>query len=170
METIEDFYNQAEANVQPFNNFVANNGLVGEIGADHICYNCESGSVFEWMRRLFEAQSSFIYQSIISGRRIAYIKLKRKIPTVAGEINYLELSDQKPGGCQRNSFDHIEFYLIIPADYHDYAWRLRVEKGLEVIEEKRPHHWTYGIPLGKDFTARLAPSRLVTKIRQREFV
>src|SRR5689334_22842477 len=70
--------------------------------ADRIGYKCHSAEEFERIRRSFEQESCFIYQSIISGRRIAVIRMKRVIATPLGEICFLELSDQKHDGRQQS--------------------------------------------------------------------
>ncbi len=106
IKTLEEFYTEAEKSTRSFDNFAHKHSLQGKTGADHICYKCDSKESFDNIRALLEFESEYVYQSIISKRRIAYIKLKSGISTALGEINFLELSDQKPDGSQKNGFDH----------------------------------------------------------------
>ena len=94
MQTVEDIFHQAEIFIELFNNFATKHNLEGRIIPDHICYKCESKESFETLRALFEAESEYMYQSIISGRRIAVIRFKESIQTSVGPIYFLELSDQ----------------------------------------------------------------------------
>lgn len=75
---------------------------------DHICYKCESKEEYETLRSFFEIEDKFVYQSIISKRRISIIGFKKHIKSIFGDIKYLELSDQKPDKSQKSKVDHIE--------------------------------------------------------------
>jgi predicted metalloenzyme YecM len=122
--------------------------------------------VFEALREVFETESDFVYQSIISGRRIAIIKLKKGIETRAGVLQYLELSDQKPDNSQRNSFDHIEIYPIA-LSYKELITRLE-SGGVSLVRVERPHHTTYDSKLGDYYSVKLTERALVDKIRNKE--
>src|SRR5665213_2804314 len=110
MENIEEFYSESEKYVALFDAFAAKHHLVGRAQADHLCYKCGSKESFEKLRELFESASEYIYQSVISNRRIAIVRFKKGIETSLGTIHFLELSDQKPDRSQQGGFDHIEAY------------------------------------------------------------
>lgn len=165
IKTIDDFYTSSRKYVDEFNLFAEKHGLEGVVKADHICYKCESKESFESIRAIFEQNSEYIYQSIISKRRISYIKLKRGIETVLGTINFLELSDQKPDGSQVNGFDHIEVYGVA-ISYDDIVSRL--EKSEKVIKVERPHHTTHDVEIKDGFFFRCTQEPLVEKIRREE--
>ncbi|MEN9560736.1 MAG: YecM protein, partial [Candidatus Parcubacteria bacterium] len=112
MKTIEEFYVEAGKFVTIFDTFAEKHDLVGRAQADHLCYKCDSKDSFERIREMFEGASEYIYQSIISRRRIAIIRLKKGIGTDLGIINFIELSDQKPDNSQKDGFDHIEAYAV----------------------------------------------------------
>lgn len=134
--------------------------------ADHICYKCGSREEFENLRHLFEGESEFMYQSIISKRRIAIVKFKKPLTTVLGDIWYLELSDQKPDGTQTSGFDHMEIY---PSEgTMDALAESLEEKGTPLEKIERPHHVTYDGIIEGNFKIRLEPEPLVEKIKREE--
>ncbi len=136
--------------------------------ADHICYKCSDSAEFERIRAMFEAESVFIYQSIISKRRIALIKFLAPIPTALGDISLLELSDQKPDGSQTSGFDHIEIY---PAhgSIEDFVTSLET-KGAIFEKIVRPHHTTFDATIIADFKIRIEPEALLEKVMMTEMV
>lgn len=167
MQTVEDIFHQAEIFIELFNNFATKHNLEGRIIPDHICYKCESKESFETLRALFEAESEYMYQSIISGRRIAVIRFKESIQTSVGPIYFLELSDQKPNLSQRDGFDHIEAYPV-GWSYSDMVFEL--QKTEQVLEVIRPHHSTHDIDIGGGFLFRCTQWPLIEKIKSIEMI
>ncbi|MEK7078299.1 MAG: VOC family protein [Patescibacteria group bacterium] len=167
INTIDDFYTEAEKYVQEFNAFAEKNSLTGISKADHICYKCDSKESFEYIRAIFESNSDYIHQSIISQRRLAYIKFKRGIETALGPINFLELSDQKPDGSQQNKFDHIEVYPVT-ISYDGFIKKL--EASNKVTKVERPHHTTHDIDMGDGFIFRCTTEPLIDKIKKSEML
>lgn len=165
--TIDDFYTNSESCVNLFNHFSISHALRSIAKADHLCYKCESKKSFEEMKKLFENNSFFVYQSIISNRRIAYIKLKKGVSTVLGVIDFLELSDQKPDGSQREGFDHIEVYPTA-ISYEELIKKL--EKTEKITKVIRPHHTTHDINIGNDFLFRCTEEPLLAKIKREEII
>jgi len=163
--TIEDFYADAQKYVGWFNSFAKKHGLEGVAQADHICYKCDSQQSFEAMRAIFEKNSEYIYQSIISKRRISIVKLKQGIETVLGPIYFLELSDQKPDGSQVDGFDHIEVYGV-RISYDDMVAKLATSE--KVIKVERPHHTTHDVEIKDGFLFRCTQEPLVDKIKRDE--
>ena len=168
ISSIDQFYSEAEKVTTEFNDFVSANGLSSKARSDHICYKCDSSEKFELMKKMFEDKSNsvFIYQSIISGRRIAYIALKRAIKTVLGDILFLELSDQKPDGSQTDRFDHIEIYPV-SMTYNELVEAMK-QTGVDVNEVVRPHHTTHDSDIGGGFLIRLTEGPLLDKIKNEE--
>jgi predicted metalloenzyme YecM len=167
MTSISEFYSGAEKFITRFNVFAEKHDLVGRAKADHICYKCDSTESFEERRALFEHESLFVYQSIISNRRIAYIGFKKGIETVLGTIMYLELSDQKIDGSQKEGFDHIEVYPTA-LSYEDMVHELSVTE--KVVHVARPHHTTDDIDIVDGFLLRCTQGPLIEKIKEDEFV
>lgn len=165
MKSIEDFYSEAEKFVERFNAFATKHHLLGRAEADHICYKCGSKGSFEQMREMFENESAYIYQSIISKRRIAILRLKRGIETSLGTMHFLELSDQKPDHSQRDGFDHIEVY---PVGRPYGAMVTELEASEKVIKVERPHHTTHDIDIGEGFLFRCTEGPLIEKIKKSE--
>ncbi len=135
------------------------------VTADHFCYKCGSTVEFEHLRALLEQESVFVYQSFISKRRIAIIKLRVPLKTPVGEIGLLELSDQKPDGSQKSGFDHIEIYPnngFIEPLVHALE-----EKGMLFEKILRPHHTTLDGRMGA-FLIRLEEEPLLRKILREE--
>lgn len=165
IESIEDFYQSAKPYVELFDEFVRTHALAGRAAADHICYKCESATSFEDMRRMFEGNAMYLYQSIISKRRIAIVRLQSPIETVLGPILYVELSDQKPDGSQREGFDHIEAYPTAMS-YDEMVHEL--EEREKVIRVERPHHTTHDIDMGNGFLFRCTQGLLIEKIKGSE--
>ncbi len=165
IKTIQDFYTEAHISVEYFNTFVEKHNFSGKGIADHICFKCGSKESFEFIRALFENESAYIYQSIISKRRIAIVKLKQAISTHLGDITMLELSDQKPDGSQKEGFDHIEVYPV----GQTYAEMVADLEKTEIVKKvERPHHTTYDIQITDDFIFRCTEGPLLEKIKNSE--
>lgn len=168
ISTLDQFYNEAAESAALLNAFAKKHDLANIARADHICYKCSSSNVFETMRMMFEFRSAYIYQSIISKRRIAYIKIPRSLSTSLGDINFLELSDQKLDGSQTDRFDHIELYPI-GISYEELVQK--IVRGGEVAEKvERPHHTTHDVKLDTGFLVRFEPDALVDKIKREEMI
>lgn len=165
--TIEQFFKIAEPHVAFFNAFSLTHDLIGKAAADHICYKCGSRRTFEQIRALFEYESVYMYQSIISDRPIAYIRFKKGIETELGIIYYLELSDQKPDGSQKEGFDHIEVYPVSQS-YDELVQKLA--KDVPVMHKERPHHTTDDIEMEHGFLFRCTRGPLITKIKASEMI
>jgi predicted metalloenzyme YecM len=146
--------------------FCEEQGLVGLVEADHICMRCSSSTVYEARRADFEGKSTFIYQSVISDRRIGVIGLAEAIPTTVGNIKYLELADQKPDNSQIDRIDHIE---MVPTGitYDELVSKLKAN-GVELSETVRPHHTTHEIRLPSGFEIRLSREMLIEKVKREE--
>lgn len=155
-----DFYLQAKNLVTTFENLVKLLDLKEEIIPDHICYKCQDSESFEKIRSFFETDK-WIHQSIISQRRIAVIGLSQKIVTAFGDIDTLELSDQKPDGSQQNGFDHIEF--LIQNLTTEKLQQIAAEKDLVFEYKFRTHHSTFDLKFA-GFIFRLTEMRLKQKI------
>lgn len=166
IKTIEEFYQEAEKYSGPFDAFAEKHKLVGRAVADHICYKCDSKEVFEAMRALLENESEYTYQSIISKRRIAYIRLKKGIPTSLGMLNFLELSDQRFDKPQKTGFHHIEVYPVT-FSYEEMLKELEVSE--KVIQKERPHHTTHEVAIG-GFVFRCTQGPTIEKIKQEEML
>lgn len=164
MNTAESFFAQTKETIDLFNEWIK--PFVSQARADHIGYKCETTEEFERLRALLEPSSSFLYQSFISGRRIAFFKFRPALFTVAGDVCFLELSDQKPDGSQKSGFDHLELYPLTGS----------VELLVKVFEANRypftqavrPHHTTYDRKLTQVFTMRIEPEPLLEKIVRQE--
>lgn len=167
IQTIDDFYTEVEWYVAMFDAFVERHQLVGKSQADHICYKCGSKESFERIRALFETESEYMYQSIISKRRIACIRFKKGIETSLGTIVLLELSDQKPNGSHEEGFDHIEVY---PTKFSYDQMIGELEKTEQVIKVARPHHTTHDINIAGNFLFRCTHGPLIEKIKTTEMV
>lgn len=165
INSIEAFYSEAQQYVALFDAFAQKHELMGRTEADHICYKCDSRESFENLRTLFEHHSAFIYQSIISGRPIAYICMKEGVETKLGTIRFLELSDQKPDHSQRDGFDHIEAY---PTTFSYEQMVQELEETETVLKVERPHHTTHDINIGDEFLFRCTHGPLLDKIKETE--
>lgn len=152
--------------VSEFNDFCDKYQLVSKVKPDHICIKCSSKEIYESSRALFEFESDYVYQSIISKRRISVIGLRTKVPTTLGEISYLELSDQKIDNSQDDRVDHIE---IVPTVFsYDELVNYLKDQSVEMKEVTRPHHSTHDIVLPSGFIIRLSHEMLVDKIKREE--
>lgn len=116
---------------------------------------------------MFERDDSCVYQSIISKRRIAVIKLPRPASTWLGAVRWLELSDQKPDGSQTSGFDHFEIYQQ-GRTAEQLAVRLGAQ-GVLLTCETRPHHTTWDGRINDRLKIRLEDEPLVEKIKREEF-
>ncbi len=166
--TLEHFYTEAEERLAPFNEFIIGNDLEDKIASDHFGYRCSTNEEFITMRAFFEYEASFLYQSIIASRRIALIKLKTPVSTAAGQLTYLELSDQKPDGSQKSGFDHVEFTPTIHTS--ETLAQFFHNKNIVFTKTERPHHTTFDHKLASGLTLRIEAIPLITKIINQEIL
>ena len=117
-------------------------------------------------RALLETHSEYVYQSIISQRRITIIKLIQSISTTCGPIKFLELSDQKPDHSQKDGFDHLECYST--SESVETLVTYLAEKQITLDKVVRPHHTTYDTSLADNFKLRLEAEPLINKIVHEE--
>lgn len=161
---LDTFFQAATTSVASFDAWARSVNV--ETKADHIGWKCASSQEFEHIRSLFEVESHFIYQSIISNRRIAVIGLTRSIPSALGDIRVLELSDQKPDGSQKSGFDHIEIYPVA-GTAEELATKL-AERGTMFEKIVRPHHTTYDAKIAGGLLVRIEAEPLTEKIMREE--
>lgn len=166
MISFEDFVASSQEKIGAFNGWATS--FQDRIHADHIGYKCATTEEFERLRAIIEMESSFIYQSFISGRRIALCKFKKPLSTVAGDIHFLELSDQKPDGSQKSGFDHVEIYPV--RETMEQLVLFFAEQGSDFVQTVRPHHATYDQKLLPTFSIRIEPEPLIRKIVHEEIV
>lgn len=161
--TIEQFYTAAAPFATLLDEFAQKHQLRGFARADHFCYKCSTALEFEQLRALLEPESKYLYQAIISGRRIACIKLKQGIATSLGLVTCLELSDQKPDGSQVSGFDHVEIYPRVIG----FNVFLAYSRGMGIVltKDEKPHHTTYNLMLPNGFEIKLTHVSLFEKIR-----
>jgi predicted metalloenzyme YecM len=167
MKSMEEFVEQAQKYLSLFDAFAEKHALQGRAQADHICYKCDSAESFERIRKLFESKSVYVYQSIISNRRIAIVRFEEGMITSLGTINFLELSDQKPDNSQKEGFDHIEAYAV-GWSYEDMVRHFEQTEVVQKVE--RPHHTTHDIDIGEGFLFRCTQGPLIEKIKSAEMV
>ncbi len=167
MQNKEQFFDEAESIVNKVGIFFEQHQLLSEIQFDHIGFKCESKEEFEFMRKMFESGSDYIFQSIISNRRIAIIKLTDPIQTIFGFISVLELSDQKPDQSQKSGFDHIEVYPV-SSSVENLVKSIQ-EKRIDIHQEIKPHHTTWDFFVDT-FKVRIEPGALIEKIKHEEMV
>ena len=164
MFTISSFFSEAQPIITAFNTWASTYSPAAR--ADHLCYKCGSLAEYEEIRRMFETESVFIYQSIISKRRISIIVFTKPIQTLLGDIRILELSDQKPDGSQTSGFDHVEIY---PEHGTEETLAQQLETGGYPLNKIiRPHHTTFDGNLGKTWKIRLEREPLLEKIKREE--
>lgn len=167
--TKDDFIAGLQNYLDAFGEFCTSRNIVlDNISLDHVCYKCESREEYEILRGLFELDDRFVYQSVISKRRIAYIGFVKPLTSVCGDVYYLELSDQKPDKSQVQGCDHIE---PIPngISYEEMLTRFSLPD-LVVSESIKPHHVTHDIKLPNGVKLKLSEGRLVDKIYKDELV
>lgn len=167
ISNIEQFYSEGKFVLKKLNVFFRDIELVGLVQADHICFKCESSEEFENTWKIFEANSNYLFQSIISARRISVIKFLQPFETVVGSIGVLELSDQKPDGSQKSGFDHIEVYPL--GRSVEEIVKILQEKGIGVEKEAKPHHTTWDFFV-EGFRVRIEDGPLMDKIKQEEII
>lgn len=167
-KTVSSLTALARPLIGQFNAFCEENDLIGLVQADLVCVKCSDSEIYEARRKDAETRSHFIYQTVVSGRRISVIKLKDVISTAVGNIEYLELCDQKPDNSQDDRISHIEI-VPITISYNELIDKLK-EKGVALRESIRPHHSTHDVILPSGFSIRLYPEFLIDKIKRVEIV
>lgn len=167
IESIEDFFIHANSSIEIVNTFFQENSLHDWCTVDHLGYKCATHKEFETLRKIFEVNSFYIYQSIISERRIAIIRLLVPIKTPCGDIWYIELSDQKPDNSFVSGFEHIEVY---PRNKNiEELVKFLQEKNIRVEKIEKPHHTTWDFFV-EEFKVRIEPCILIEKIKKEEML
>ncbi len=166
LESVTDLQKVTVEKLAEFNEFCRTYDLVHFLKADHIGIKCSSKEKYEFQKSLFDFESGFIYQSIISQRRISIVGLKTGLESVVGKFMYLEISDQKSDLSQLDSVDHLE---VVPTSlsYDELITRL-YEKGVVLQEMKKPHHTTYDTTLSSGFVVKFSREMLLEKIKREE--
>ena len=162
--SINTFFDSSRQWIAVFNQW--SRFIVSSASADHICFKCASSEEFESLRAMFEHKSVFVYQSIISKRRIAIVKFTQPLPSILGDIWFLELSDQKPDGSQISGFDHIEIYPKL-GTVENLVEKIEL-KGVLMEKVTRPHHTTFDLVIQDDFKIRIESEPLIEKIQREE--
>jgi len=166
-DSVRDFLSNSAPIIAAFNTFCRKHNLGTFAAADHLGFRCGSHATFLKVHAVFTEESTYIYQSIISGRPIAIIKLKHPLETLAGPLWFVELADQKPDGSQTEGFDHIE---IVPIEMACGALKAKLETKGERVEQKiRPHHTTYDVQLA-GLVVRLEEEPLIQKVKRAEMI
>lgn len=160
----EEFKISGEHILQEFNELTKGYAFLIKAIPDHICYKCKTRKEFETIRNWYEKHGQWIYQTEISGRAIATIKLREPFRCWMGEVWYLELSDQKPDGSQEESWDHME--VKHREDRYDELVDRAQNIGLDVIEKVRPHHTTHEVMLENSFKLVFTREMLGEKIKK----
>ena len=166
MFSIEEIRITAAPYVQLVNKFGEKYQLRGMVTADHLGYKCASKESYERLRTLFEQESNYIYQSIISNRRISIICLREPIVTSLGSVSCLELSDQKPDGSQKEGFDHIEIFPSF-CTFEELVTAIQ-NSGERGERSVKPHHTTHNFRLAPEFLLKIEPCALIEKIKNEE--
>ena len=166
MNMKKEFLEKSEEIINIFEELISLSGIDDYIEVDHLGYRCINSDSYELKRDSFD-RDRFIYQSIISNRRISVIGLATDscINTKAGVIKFLEIADQKVDNSQVEGFDHIEFTLKNISKL-DFVNDLK-SKGFEFKITERPHHTTYDI-IFKGYIFKITDSKLIEKIKKEE--
>lgn len=166
MHDLASFLSASTPLARAVHRFVSDNDLMDKVDIDHFCYKCDSADQFEHLRTVLGHSATFVYQSWISGRRIALIRLAQPFESLVGDTHLLELSDQKPDGSQKGGFDHIE---VLPRNgtYDELKESLSV-RGVHAAFVDRPHHSTDDYKLPGGFTFRLTREFLLDKVKREE--
>lgn len=154
--------------VGQFNLFCEQQGLVGLVEVDLLCIKCSDNEIYEARREDAFTVSDYMYESMVSDRRVSFFKMKEPIATNVGAIAYIELCDQKPDNSQD---DRISHFTIVPLtiSYEEVVAKLK-QNGVDVIETIRPHYTSADSKLPSGFTIRLAKEFLVDKIKRDEMI
>lgn len=167
--TKENFKKTLQRGLDSFDAFVGEKKLkLDDLLIDHVGYKCSSTGEYEEIRKLFEFDEKFIYQSMISKRRISCIGLAAPLSATCGNVFYIELSDQKSDESQISGCDHLEF-ISETITYEEMLDRFSTV-GLPVVESVKPHHSTHDVRLPNGFKIKLSRERLVQKISRDEFI
>ncbi len=167
IQNIEEFFGEAEKSLYSVNNFFEKQSLKDLVQADHLGYKCATHEEFEILRKIFEFNSLYIYQSIIVERRIAIIRLQKPLQTSCGDMYYLELSDQKPDNSFVRGFEHVEVY---PQNGNiDELVKFLQEKNISIEKTEKPHHTTWDFFV-EGFKVRIEAGPLIEKIKREEMI
>jgi predicted metalloenzyme YecM len=153
--------------VETFDVFCRDHLLEGLLEIDHICITCSSNTVFDATREYFEKQATYVYQSMINGRRIAIAKLSTPFPSTLGFIHFLEIADQNERRDQVDQLEHIE---LVPKHLsYDQLIRVLHEKGLALVQKQNSGTVTYTVS-GNGIQLRISSCKIIDKIKRDEMI
>jgi hypothetical protein len=162
ISSLEQYFRQGSAHVATFNAFVVKERIAERIRADHVCYRCDSSTLYDHVRRLFEMESRFIYQSLLGGRRVAYISTLRSFETEAGPLRFLQLTDARPQHCDKAQFHHVEAY---PTDGNYDLLISELGTRVNMTLDRRDHHVTHDVVLDGGLILRLTRWPFLERIK-----
>lgn len=148
-------------------NFCEVNDLQGAVKADLVSIKCSSKEVYDARRNYYDVGSRFIYQAIVSGRRIALVGLVEPIKTAVGDIGILEIIDQKPDNSQTDKVAHV---AIVPAgiSYDELVAKLKAN-GSHFADASRPDGYTAcDVLLPTGFSIRIEKESLLERVKREE--
>lgn len=78
---------------------------------DHICYRVETLERYDLLKKELLELGELLSENIISGRKIAVIKIGEPIIFKDRKIDFIELPQPKDGSFFKESFEHVEFVI-----------------------------------------------------------
>ena len=177
-QTLESLMGQARKRIETLDRFLSSTALPKSCAApDHIGYKCASQQEYDAIKSLLMPGSGaaavcWMYESVISNRRIAYVRFRDEYVLTAqcGPIAYMEIQDQKPDNTQVAGFDHIEVVLKTGKEADNFLYLIKT-RGYKVAENIKTHHATKDIILDIDnrqFIIKISSIPLVAKIKNEE--
>lgn len=168
----EKTYNLADickAAVFQLNNFCQVDGLQDLVKADLVCIKCSSHDVYESRRNYYDLDSRFIYQAVVSDRRIALVGLKEGIPTSVGDIRLLEIIDQKSDNSQIDCLSHI---AIVPTgiSYDDLLVKLKENNAHTEDKSRGDGYVATDVVLPTGFRIRIEKESLLDRVKRVEIL
>lgn len=161
-----DFMHGAVRYLTKFDGFAEQHRLRGYGTADHLCFKCGSHESYMGILEMLRHAKRYAYESIIGGRDITYLKLNRPLYSIVGPVYFLEISDQKPDGSQRNGFDHVEIYPSL-GDMQSLVNHLR-RNGARFGDGSCAHHETFDSERIDGLMVRIEHGPLIHKIVHEE--
>lgn len=150
------------AALAPVNAWANAKGILGNVRADHIGFTCASDDEFRAMMERQAQEFAWVHTVLLSGRLVAYAKLRASAASAFGPVHFVEISAQKPDGSQASRFNHLEVACGgMKMETVVAHWRTR---GVTGMPSGRIHHPTYDIVLDGGFEIRIEPEPLVEKI------
>lgn len=162
------FRTQIQSFVKDILTYIQSSGVSLDVfEIDHVAYKNSNTENYEKVRKDF-GKEVFIYESVISNRRIAISKFRDPVKVEGKIIKYIEIFEPKPDKITEDKLDHIEI-ISNNLDYESFV-KIFEDSGVELTFEDKGYDRFYAFNTDKGYEVKLSDHKIVDKIYKEEML